>query len=505
MSGTSGRLILNLETLFALATLSVLLWRSSRLLWRSRSGSGEIPKPRFAIDAGDALRMASVAVLAALVFWPSTRSYFLSDDFILVSGAQNFHAGMPGSYVALFTRGGGDGFFRPLGYLSLYWTGPWAGLDPVRWHLVGLALHIANALLVYALAGAIGLSRMGAWLGFTLFALFGANPEAVVWIAGRFDLLATLFVLIALLAFIRLWEKPSVAAGMIAGVALALGILSKESAYALPLMMLVFAASRRGSSWNRRFRFVAPFFLLAAILFAYRWMLQGGIGGYVTAEGEPQMFALSLGAVAKALVLRLWAILFFPVDWAAGASAWLLAALLAALLAYAAAWIVLALKARGTSVSIFVGLGFVFVAAIPPVGQLLIGADLEKARLLYLPSVGFCFLAAAAVETSGPKLASLKLRWAASAAMLAFSLAALLHNLGIREQVAAKSKTVCEAVAACSNPESVRGLPRILEGVYFFANGLPECVRIQRSRRPELSTHSCSLRWDEKSGQLLPY
>ncbi len=439
VSGTSGRLILNLETLFALATLIL-------LLWRGRSATADIPKPRFALDAGDVLRMASVALLAVLAFGPAAHTYFLSDDFILVSGAQNFRAASLASYAALFTHGGGDGFFRPLGYLSLYWTSPWAGLDPVRWHLVGLALHIANALLVYALAGSIGLSRMGAWLASALFGLYGANPEAVVWIAGRFDLLATLFVLISLLAFVHLWEKSSVAAGLIAGVALALGILSKESAYALPLMMLVFVLSRRGASWNRRFRFVAPFFLLAGILFAYRWMLQGGIGGYLTAEGKPQMLALSLAAVVKALVLRLWAVLFFPVDWAAGAPAWLLAAMLA----YAVAWMALALKVRGASVNFVIGLGFVLAAAIPPVGQLLIGADLEKARLLYLPSVGFCLLEAAAVEMAGSKL-----RYAAGAAMLLFSLAALLHNLGIREQVAAKSKTVCEAVAACSNPESV--------------------------------------------------
>jgi hypothetical protein len=119
---------------------------------------------------------------------------------------------------------------------------------------------------------------------------------------------------------------------------------------------------------------------------------------------------------------------------------------------------------------------------------------------LYLPSVGFCLLAAAAVEAAAPKL-----RVAIGIAMLVFSFVALSHNLAVWEQVAAKSKTVCEAVASCSNPESVTGLPRSLDGVYFFANGLPECVRLTRSQHPDAPRHACSLTWDERTSELRPY
>jgi len=482
----SGRLILNLETLFAVATVLLLLGRSR---WRS---GGAIRSPRFAIDLSDGLRMASTALLSVIVFWRATHIYFLSDDFVLVNMARTFQ-GWSGleRYVAMFTRGGGDGFYRPLGYISLFWTWPWAGLDPVRWHSVGLALHIVSVLLVYVLAGATGLSRARAWFASALFALHASHPEAMLWIAGRFDVLATVFVLVALVAFIRFWEKPSWAFGIAAGLAMALGILCKESAYAAPLMMLVYVASQPEASWTKRVQFLAPFFFLAGCLFAYRWVLQGGIGGYLTAEGTPQMFSLGLLSIGKALVLRVLAILVFPVDWAVSTSVWLWIALFT----YAAVWTAVALRTRA---SLLPYVGFVLAAAIPPVQQLLIGADLEKARLLYLPSVGFCLLAAAAVETAVPKL-----RFAAGIAMLVFSLAALTHNLDVWETVAGKSKTVCEAVTACSNPESVTGLPRSLEGVYFFANGLPECVRLQRSQNPGLPQHACSLAWDDRAAELL--
>jgi hypothetical protein len=478
----SGHLAINLESIFGLAVVIALLWRSG-------AGPGSRPRLRLGLklDWGDALPMVSIALMLGAAFWRAARISFLSDDYVLVSMAQTFH-----NYRAMFTHGGGDGFFRPLGYLSLWWTWPWAGLDPNRWHWAGLLLHLGNSLLVYILAGAIGLSRSCSWLASALFAWHGANPEAVVWIAGRFDLLAAFFALAALVAFIKLWEESSLAWGAFALVSLCVALLSKESAYAVPLAMLVYAGFRPGS-WSRRIRTLAPFFLLAAIMFAYRWALQGGIGGYLGPEGQPQMLSLSLMQVAKVLALRLWAVLFFPINWTAGAGAWLEIATLV----YAAAWAALAWTVRGSRERLLIPLGFVLAMALPAVQQLLIGADLEKARLVYLPAAGFCLLAASALSMVRPGL-----RWGAGVAFLAFNLAALLHNLGGWETAAAKSRTVCEAVAACSNPASVAGLPRSLNGVYFFANGLPECVRMEHTRKPGQPLHACSLTWDAAAGAL---
>ena len=481
----SGHLAINLESVFGLAAVILLLWRSE--------AGREPSRPRLTLDARDALPMVLVAVMIGTAFWSVARISFLSDDYVLVSGAQGFS----GNYRAMFAQGGGDGFFRPLGYLSLAWTWPWAGLDPNRWHWAALLLHLANSLLVYVLAGAIGLSRSCSWLASALFAWHGANPEAVVWIAGRFDLLAAFFGLLALVAFIKLWEESSPRWGILAWASLGAGLLSKESAYAVPLAMLVYAAVRP-SSWSRRIRYLAPFFLLAAVLFAYRWALQGGIGGYLGPGGRPQMLSLSLAAIGKALALRLWAVLFFPVNWATGGGAWMEIATVV----YAATWAALVWAIRGSRERLLIPLGFVLAAALPPVQQLLIGADLEKARLVYLPAAGFCLLAASAVSMVGPRLG-----WGAGFVILAFNLAALLHNLTGWETAAAKSRIVCEAVAACSNPASVQGLPRSLDGVYFFANGLPECVRMERAQevrrgQPDLPLHACSLAWDGATGAL---
>lgn len=472
-----GRAIINAGTVFALGLIAALLARC-----RAGKPGSQNPRQTWAWGSRDIAAITSVLVLIAAAYWRAAHIPFLSDDYVLVRMAQLFS----GNYGTIFTRGGGDGFFRPLGYISIGWSWPWAKLDALRWHVLALTIHALNTVLVYFLARTMSLSRAWAWFASALFAVDAAHPEAVTWIAGRFDLLATALVLVGLIAFIRFWEGDGFLWCAAAAIAMTAGILSKESAYALPLMMLVYTCSRPDFR-KRSVRMLAPFFILAAILFAYRWTLQGGIGGY------PQMFAPHPVSLANALLLRSWAILFFPVNWTTGVGA----GLSIATILYGAAWMALPWSPAGARSQLLVPLGLALAAAIPPVGQLLLGADLEKSRLLYLPSVGFCLFAASATGMAAPRI-----RTMAALAMLAFQFIALRHNLGTWEDIAAKSKTVCEAATACSNPNDVTGLPRSIDGVYFFANGFPECVRFQQASHPEIALHTCSLAWDPRTQEL---
>ena len=75
--------------------------------------------------------------------------------------------------------------------------GLWAGGH----HLSSLALHLLNALLLFALlrglTGRTGLS----WFVAALFALHPAHVESVAWVAERKDVLSTLFYFLTLAAY----------------------------------------------------------------------------------------------------------------------------------------------------------------------------------------------------------------------------------------------------------------------------------------------------------------
>jgi hypothetical protein len=439
--------------------------------------------PLRAHDRFDALALASLALITIAFFGWTAHAYFLADDFTLLAQAH-----YPLSWHGVFATRGGDGFFRPVGYVSYVISSKWAGEDPAAWHWIGFLLHLANAVLLYALARLLGYSRFLAWFAATLFAVHGAHPEAVVWIAGRFDLLATFFVLIALLAFVqtRKSDRGQMAWLLVALLATIAGLLSKESAYSFPLLaaLLVACAGRAedGKTWAP----VLLFGILTAAVFAYRWNLLGGIGGYGSVSLLPSL---------KALTFRMWGILFFPINWTLPAGRWLTALAIA----YAAVLVRL-FMVRAELRRLIFAVGFVLLTAAPAVSQLLIGPDLEKARVLYLPSAGFCLLAASL-------LAPLRFSSQAplAAMLLVFHGTILWHNLVGWQRASEVVRTACDTAARCSGRPAVKGLPRTLNGVYTFANGFSECVAMQKEHAgPDPGRSECRFAWDAASGTIKP-
>jgi hypothetical protein len=89
-------------------------------------------------------------------------------------------------------------YFRPLALSSLLvqiWV--WQA-NPAPFHAANVLIHLVNAALVCAL----GLRLLGGrWQGLLAGALYGAHPalvESVAFVSSRYDLLATLFLLLAL-------------------------------------------------------------------------------------------------------------------------------------------------------------------------------------------------------------------------------------------------------------------------------------------------------------------
>lgn len=399
--------------------------------------------------------------------------YFLSDDFVLVKLANTFQFAV---WPLLMTPGG-DGFFRPAGNISMALTAKGAGVNPVAWHAVALALHAGNVIMVFMLAASIGASRLAAFFAAMLFAIHGTRPEAAAWIAGRFDLLATFFVLIGLLFFIRSHGETSPAGHlykMAALISMVLAILSKESAYIFPLLLVLFLIAKHELRIEQIRRLI-PFFVTAAALFVYRLWLFAGIGGYRDETGKAQALIFGL-ATLKALFVRIWTALFFPINWSTEPST-LLGVLMLAYMG-AVLWISAARPNRAT---VLFGLGFVFVCAIPPLHLLVIGAELGNSRLLYLPSVGFCIMLAVASDSLRSRPRRL-----VSGIILAFHFAALQHNLDAWEYASQKARRATLAADGRKHSETTKltdlGAPGTVRGVPLFANVYLDDLVFVRSR-----------------------
>ena len=462
---------LNLESLFGVSATLVLV---SGL----RKTEPEIQWEEPSVLARDWLAVAAILVIGVVLLWQSLGCPFLSDDFYLVSLGTRIH----GYSAALFKHGGGTEFFRPAGGLALAATGWLAGSNPVLWHLVSLLLHLVNSALLFLLARHLTFGRPAAFAAALVFALHGTRPEAVTWIAGRFDLLATFFVLSALLVYpLQDWSRPPVAYwGSLALMVLA--ILSKESAYVFPLLLTATVFVRRGASWRHQKR-TLPFWAAALALFAVRWWALGGIGGYVDPRtGRPETLAFGILPVVKAAAWRIWSGLYFPINWSVEPSRAVAACL--ALSAAAILWVLCTASLERRRV--WFAAAFILIASAPALPQLLIGADLQKSRLLYLPSAGFCLLLGTAIEGLRSKHAALL----AALGLIAFQSASLQHNLRLWNQVGRLADTTCSQIArdvsVSTQKVMVRGLPGSIDGVYFLRNGLSSCLDLKTGRNQYL-------------------
>jgi protein O-mannosyl-transferase len=115
----------------------------------------------------------------------------------------------------------------------------WAvgGVDPRGYHVVSVAVHALNAVLAWKLFGRL-LSPGRAAVGAAAWALHPMCTESVTYTTGRSDAIAATFALAALSAWIDDarapdWRRRSVALGAVAA-----GMITKETAFATPLLLL---------------------------------------------------------------------------------------------------------------------------------------------------------------------------------------------------------------------------------------------------------------------------
>ena len=150
-----------------------------------------------------------------------------------------------------------DRLWRPVTQVSIALQRA-AGQGPRALHTVNLGLHVAVALLV-----ALWIRRLAgpaaAVVAGLLFAVHPLAGEAVTFVVGRADLLATGFVLTALIGVDLSLEAGRSRAAALCGTALAAAgaMLSKESGFALPLLAVPLILVRARSGGVPRARQIA--------------------------------------------------------------------------------------------------------------------------------------------------------------------------------------------------------------------------------------------------------
>ena len=149
-----------------------------------------------------------IVCLAVICYANSFRAPFLWDDEVLI--VRNLYIKSLNYLGAIFTtshfQGGGEGgnFYRPLQISSYLFDYSLWKFNPFGFHLTNLILHCAVALAIYFLIAKISANNLIGFLSAIFFVIHPVHTEAVTYISGRADLLASSFLLFAFLCFLKI-------------------------------------------------------------------------------------------------------------------------------------------------------------------------------------------------------------------------------------------------------------------------------------------------------------
>ncbi len=152
--------------------------------------------------------MLVIVITAFLAFLPSIHSFFLLDDFFWVSLYKtNTIQDIINHYPLLFRIQCDD--YRPLLVYPYVLNSFFGGMDPFGYHLLNIAFHLANTILVDRLIYHITADRKLSLCTAFLFALHPLHVGAVVYISGRTELISSFFAVLSLLLYVRYLNEDS--------------------------------------------------------------------------------------------------------------------------------------------------------------------------------------------------------------------------------------------------------------------------------------------------------
>ena len=153
-----------------------------------------------------------------------------------------------------------EGHYWPLVYTTFWLEHKLWGLAPLGYHLVNVALHLANTVLLWRLL--LALAAPGAFAVAAVFAVHPLHVESVAWIIERKDLLSALCYLGAVLAWVRFTRAPRPGPYWLALGLFTAGLLSKSIVVTLPAALLIWHWWERGRVTGRDALRLAPFFVV---------------------------------------------------------------------------------------------------------------------------------------------------------------------------------------------------------------------------------------------------
>ena len=271
--------------------------------------------------AGIPAPVLAVLGVVAWIYWPVGHAGFVWDDQLCFHDAAWLRQGDSWKHYLFRDFCDWTNYFRPLAVAVLTAQVRAFGSMPGPMHMVSLAMHLLNTLLVALLADRISTgaaTRKSAPAAFAALG-YGLHPaliDPVSWVACQAEMLVVLFTLSGLL--INSAVRSGLTRAVSVSVCFFLAACSKESAFAFPLLLVVFdLVQEDANAWRARVAAVVKrqWPVYACVLIggiAYLIFRQWAMGYIVHASDDSSPGAFTRSQEIAATYLAYWRILIWP-------------------------------------------------------------------------------------------------------------------------------------------------------------------------------------------------
>ena len=255
----------------------------------------------------------AIVVGCFTAYMPAIQGGFVWDDNRYVT-ANPLLTAPDGLYRIWFSTDAPSQYF-PLVYTTFRAEYQLWGLNPAGYHVVNVAIHSINTLLLWLVLRRLG--APGAWLASAIFALHPVNVESVAWITERKNVLMLFFSLLSVLCWVEfVFGSKSGRKAILpyAGSLLfcALALFSKATACTLPAVLVLILWLKGSPVTAKRWLQIVPYIAMAiGIGLLVMWWERNHQGtGFVNFGLSPVEKTLLAG---RALWFYLWK-LFWPAN-----------------------------------------------------------------------------------------------------------------------------------------------------------------------------------------------
>ncbi len=340
-----------------------------------------------------AIAIIIITILGFAVYANSLNGEFIWDDIYLIR--DNPYIKSFSFIKNIFTEDirGGTGLksasYRPFQMFTYMTNYSLCKLDVRVYHLTNVLLHILVAIGIFYLVNILYDDRLLSLFTSALFVIHPIHTEAVSYISGRSDSLASFFMLLSFILYIKVLDRKAISLYILMLLSYILALLSRESCLIFPALLLLYHYTFKKKIETR------GFFSISSIAFIYFLLrvttLRTFLPHYACTSTFFQRFPGFFAAIMEYIRLL---ILPLSLHMEYGEPTFLFSnpkviigiLLLSALLIYA-------FKKRDINRLIFFSISWFFITLLPQSNLYPIQAYMAE-HWLYLPSIGFFLLLA---------------------------------------------------------------------------------------------------------------